>query len=200
MVINFQGVWGKVAELAVCLENHQPDIVIGTESWLSEGISNSEIVPSNYTVIRKDRDSADFGPEGYGGVFIAVKSDLIAAHRHDLHSDTEIVWLQIELVGSKPVLIGAFYRHPSSKEDVLEQLNISLSKIDRSKFPDIWLVGDFNLSGIDWPSQSTQPNCPKPGLCRQLINIVNDHGLEQIVAEPTRRDNISDLFFTSNET
>ena len=93
MVINFQGVWGKVAELAVCLENHQPDIVIGTESWLSEVISNSEIVPPNYTVIRKDRDSADFGPEGYGGVFIAVKSDLIIAHRHDLDSDNEIVWL-----------------------------------------------------------------------------------------------------------
>ena len=97
-------------------------------------------------------------------------------------------------------MIGAFYRHPSSKEDVLEQLNISLSKIDRSEVPDIWLAGDFNLSGIDWPTQSTQQNCPKPGLCRQLINITNDHGLEQIVAEPTWRDNILDLFFTNNET
>ena len=37
-------------------------------------------------------------------------------------------------------------------------------------------------------------------LCRQLINIVNNHGLEQIVAESTRRDNILDLIFTSNET
>ena len=72
MVINFQSVWGKAAELAVCLDNHQPDILIGTETWLSGSISNSEILPSNYTLIHKDRKDA-FGADGYGGVFIALK-------------------------------------------------------------------------------------------------------------------------------
>ncbi|XP_072048268.1 uncharacterized protein [Amphiura filiformis] len=199
MVINFQSIWGKVAELAVCLENHQPDVLIGTESWLDDGVSNSEIVPPNYSVVRKDRVGT-YGKDGYGGVFIAYKTDLVVAHRVDLDSDTEILWIQLELFGSKPVLIGAYYRHPSSKGEVLEQLDVSLSKIDSSKCPNVWLAGDFNLAGIDWETQSTLPLCPKPGLCRQLISIANDYGLEQVVRKPTRRNNILDLFFTNNNT
>ncbi|XP_072014731.1 uncharacterized protein [Amphiura filiformis] len=199
MVINFLSLRGKTAELAVCLDNHQPDLVIGTESWLDDSISNAEIVPPNYNVVRKDRQG-DVGPEGHGGVFIAYKADLIAAHRLDLDADAEIVWIQLELVGSKTVLVGAFYRHPSSKGDILDQLNSSLSKIDMSKSPNIWLAGDFNLAGVNWATQSTLPLCPKPGLCRQLINIANDYGLEQIVTKPTRRENILDLFFTNNST
>ena len=199
MVINFQSVWGKAAELAVCLDNHQPDILIGTETWLSDSISNSEILPPNYTVIRKDRKDA-FGADGYGGVFIALKNDLIATHRVDLDTDAEVVWAQIEIAGNKPVLVGAYYRPPSSKTEVLCQLEASLAKIDISKSSNIWLAGDFNLARVDWPNQVTLPNCPKPGLCRQMISIANDYGLEQVVDAPTRKDSILDLFFTNNNT
>ena len=55
MVLNFQSVKNKVAELAICLDTQKPDVLIGTESWLSSGISNSEIFPPDYSVIRKDR-------------------------------------------------------------------------------------------------------------------------------------------------
>ena len=39
MVIDFQSVKHKVTELAICLDSHKPDILIGTESWLFDGIS-----------------------------------------------------------------------------------------------------------------------------------------------------------------
>ena len=58
MVINFQSVKNKVAELAICLDNHKPDILIGTESWLFEGISNSEIFPADYTVVKNKRQTS----------------------------------------------------------------------------------------------------------------------------------------------
>ena len=74
----------------------------------------------------------------------------------------------------------------------------SLSKIDISEDQNIWLAGDFNLSHIDGENQTTIQGCPKPGLCRQLFEIINDFGLEQVVREPTHGSNILNLFLTSN--
>jgi hypothetical protein len=34
MVVNFQSIKNKSAELAVCIEVDQPDIIIGTETWI----------------------------------------------------------------------------------------------------------------------------------------------------------------------
>ena len=150
-----------MAELAICLDSHKTDILIGTESWLFEGISNSEIFPADYTVVRKDRPADKHG-KGYGGIFVAMKNDPVATHRSDLDEECEILWLQLEIAGSKSVLVGAFYRPPESGSDVLELLRSSLSKIDLTKGQNIFLAGDFNLSHIDWENQSTQPNCPKP--------------------------------------
>ncbi|XP_072046515.1 uncharacterized protein [Amphiura filiformis] len=125
------------------------------------------------------------------------------SHRADLDTECEILWAQLELVGSKRILLGAFYRPPESGSDILDQLQLSLSKIDVNKdrnILNIWVAGDFNLSHIDWENQTTIPGCPKPGLSRQLIELSNDFGLEQVVREPTRGSNILDLFFMSNPT
>ena len=187
MVLNFQSVKNKVAELAICLDTQKPDVLIGTESWLSSGISNSEIFPPDYSVIRKDRPPSSKGLS-HGGIFIAIKNDIIVAHRADLDEDCEILWVHLELANTKSILIGAFCRPPDSGADILDLMQQSLSKIDMTKGPQVWLAGDFNLSHIDWSTQSILPKCPKPGLCRQLIEIVNDFGLDQVVDRPTRGD------------
>ena len=59
----------------------------------------------------------------------------------------------------------------------------------------VWLAGDFNLPDIDWDLPNTKPGVVAPGLSQQLIEIANDVGLEQVVREPTRINNILDLFF-----
>jgi hypothetical protein len=129
-----------------------------------------------------------------------MRNDLVMSHRSDLDEDCEVLWAQLEIVGAKQILIGAFYRTPDSGPDVLESLRSSLSKLDTNKCSNIWLSGDFNLSHIDWDNQSTLPKCPKPGQCRQLLDIANDFNLEQMIKKPTRGSNILDLFFTSNST
>ena len=82
----------------------------------------------------------------------------------------------------------------------LGKLRKSLNKIKRSNHSDVWLGGDFNLGDIDWPTQSTKSGCPKVALSRELIDLVNDFGLEQLVDKPTRKNRILDLFLTSNPT
>ena len=64
----------------------------------------------------------------------------------------------------------------------------------------LWLAGEFNLPDIDWDLLNTKPSGVAPGLSKQVIEITNDFGLEQVVREPTRINNILDLFFTSNPT
>ena len=113
MVVNFQSIKNKSAELAVCAELEQPDIIIGTETWIDNSISNSinsEILPNGYTAVRKDCPVNLRTGVAHGGVIIAFRDDLVASHRCDLNTECEIVWLQIDLVGCKPLVIGALYR------------------------------------------------------------------------------------------
>jgi len=63
------------------------DLVVITETFLSEEILNSEIVPSDYCVYRKDRNWHG------GGVMIAVRNDIPSADRTDLDADCELKWI-----------------------------------------------------------------------------------------------------------
>jgi hypothetical protein len=73
-----------------------------------------------------------------------------------------------------------------------------LAEINPDNFSNIWLAGDFNLGDIVWETHSVRPGSPKPTLCRDLIDISNDNGLEQVVTKPTRGENTLDLFFVKN--
>ena len=77
LVINLCRIRNKVADLAVCIGKYNPDIIIGTETHLDSSVNSSELFPSNYYVIRKDRNFDN----SKGGVLIAMKDALIGTHR-----------------------------------------------------------------------------------------------------------------------
>ena len=68
IVINFQSIKNKVHETQVLIDNADPDIIIGTETWLNGNISSAEVLPTNFQVFRNDRS------DSYGGVLIAVRA------------------------------------------------------------------------------------------------------------------------------
>ena len=74
MNINCQSVKSKRDQFQTMLETEMPDVVVGTESWLNKDITTGEIFPPNFQVFRKART----GRDSHGGVFIAVKDNLIA--------------------------------------------------------------------------------------------------------------------------
>lgn len=78
--MNCRSVKNKIAEVEVIIDKYKPDIILGNESWLNPNILSSEVFPANYTVYRKDRNSKCPG----GGVFQAVKNDLIVLHRPEI--------------------------------------------------------------------------------------------------------------------
>ena len=172
----------------ICHEN--PDIVIGTESWLNDSILSSEVFPANFNVFRRDRKTSKGG-----GVFIAVKNIFVASNEPTLVSDCESVWISLQVKGLAPVYIGAFYRPQSTDRDYLLELDASLSKIPNNAA--VWLMGDFNLPSVDWESMSFTPGGNYPAISKTMIDITNDHNLYQVVKEPTRESNILDLCFTN---
>jgi hypothetical protein len=60
--------------------------------------------------------------QSYGGVLIAIKKEFISTEVSELKTDCEIVWSQINMSGSKNLLIGAYYRPPSDTGTSLQQL------------------------------------------------------------------------------
>jgi hypothetical protein len=71
LLVNFQSVKEKSADVSSLIDMHQPDIICGTETWLNKDISSSEIFPDSYVVYRKDRDTRG------GGVLHAIKRNLV---------------------------------------------------------------------------------------------------------------------------
>ena len=82
--INLQSINNKKAEFLNLVDTHKPDIIVGTESWLKPAVKSAEIFPPWFSVYRKDRK------DGYGGVFLAVKNDLISEEITDIEKNDKL--------------------------------------------------------------------------------------------------------------
>ena len=110
---------------------------------------------------------------------IAVTNDLISSVVTDLDTDCEILWVQIDLIGTKSLHIGSFYRPPNSDMTALDNLNLFLERLNRTN-GNIWLRGDFNAPNIDWSSMEVSPMAGGRRQEQQrLIDISLDHNIEQ---------------------
>ena len=165
------------------LEAEQFDVVTITETFLSDEISDGELFDGGYSIFRRERDRHG------GGVLIFIKHDLPAVRQHDLETDCELIWIELKDATSK-ILLGTFYRPPSSNSEYLAQLQTSLAKIPCSQ--PVVLCGDFNVPIIDW-------SIPSPLVCTQsasvLCDLVQEFSQQQLVPEPTRKANTLDLIF-----
>ena len=65
-IINFQSIKNKVPEFEIFTTTCHPHVIIGTETWLTPSIGNSEIFPEDCIVFCKDRVGKT------GGVLIAA--------------------------------------------------------------------------------------------------------------------------------
>ena len=128
-----------------------------------------------------------------------MTNDILSNPLPELNTFCEMIWCKIHSTGIKDFYVCAYYRPHISDQHSLEQLNISLAKVQECKNnPTVLLAGDFNAPHIDWRSFSVKPGSSYFTVQNSLIDIVQDYGLSQVVMEPTRIDNILNLFFTTN--
>ena len=123
--INFQSIVNKVSEFHCLLDIEKPDVVIGTESWLTPDISNNEIFPPGYTPYRADRSATTRG----GGVFILVQNNIICTEQPQFKTECELIWVKLEVTGVHPLFISAYYRPKEDDQPSLLELRRSVEEV-----------------------------------------------------------------------
>ena len=196
-IVNCNSIVNKIQEFQIFLSVTDPDLVLGTESWLKPDITNSEAFPPEYAVFRRDRKS-DTKKSG-GGVFILVRKEYICT---EIQVDTncEFQAIELQLKDQQNVKICNFYRPPWTDDSYFEDFIIAMQQVDAKGKGNIWVGGDFNLPDIDWSDVKLLPGNVNVNLSNSLIDLMNDMALTQVVDHPTRKNSILDLFFTSNPT
>ena len=195
--LNFQSIKNKKPELENLLDSVNPDIIIGTETWLDPSVSSSEYFDLNtYSVFRKDRPPNSKG-QYHGGVLIAIKNEYQSVENKELQTDCESVWVEAIMHDSRKLVISSFYRPQPNDNTSLQLLNDSINRINTNSKSILLIGGDFNLGNIDWDTCSTMPGKPNIKQHQELLDIVADHSLTQLVKSPTRKDKTLDLLLTN---
>ena len=190
--INCRSVKNKIPDLHQVIQQTKPDVICCTETWLKPEINTPEIFPSNlgYQVYRDDRISAPGG-----GVLLAISNKILSQEQPDLKSDCNGVWAKISIKGIKDIYISSFYKPHEDDALSLHELWRSVSKIPKNAY--VWILGDFNMPDIDWPTQSYVTNCRFKLIYESFLENIVNYNLEQMVKIPTRGKNILDLFLTN---
>ena len=193
--VNCQSLRNKKGAWINLLTSTKPDIIIATETWLDQSITNSELECDGFTVYRKDREVGI-----HGGVLIAINST-ISSVPISLKSgnNSELLWVKIHLVSHADILVGACYRNDVSNKTAIPDLKSSLEEIlnSRQRPYGVVLGGDFNLPGWDWGNNTLKPNTTYVNLHTEFRDFIDDFGLTQHVTEPTRDRNTLDLLCTN---
>jgi hypothetical protein len=118
MQVNCRSIYGKTLEFWNLIGTYDPDVVMGTELWLREEISDADIFRADYTTFRRDRHARD------GGAFICVKN-YIACGELWVDEDSEMIAVEVKGRDSKCTWKTAgIYRPPNEDMRVIEKLVI----------------------------------------------------------------------------
>ena len=176
------------------LESESSDIILACKTWLKPDIHDSEIIPTDlgYEIFRKDRN------DGYGGVMIGVKRQLV--YEHVPTSDScEPVAVKVSCKHNS-VIIASLYRPTNNDSDYAVQLINALESLVKCHPNEIiWIGGGANLPDINWFSNAVSGNNYKREISDSFLQAVGNCSLEQIVDFPTRDNNLLDIFLTNTD-
>jgi hypothetical protein len=142
MQVNCRSIYNKSLDFWNLIDTHDPDVVIGTESWLRKEITNAEIFRADYTTFRRDRHAR------CGGMFICVKNYIACA---ELWVDEEFEMIAIEVKGGYSKCtwgIVGIYRSPNEDMRVREKLAERTGYMGNTAKRSI-IGGDLNLPYAD---------------------------------------------------
>ena len=177
--------------------SHQPHVVAIQETKLDSSIASSELIPETcpYNVYRKDRNIHG------DGVMFLVHKDISHMPITELENESESIWVKV-FANKTSHFVASWYRPPGSNSEEFqlfrEQLDYIRTHHKGKKLPSVHVLGDFNFKDIDWPDRLSKSGSTLSQSEGQiLIDIMNDHVLEQMVHFPTREKNTLDLILTT---
>lgn len=195
---NVNGLRTKLSWLRSSSSIHSHDLIIFTETNLSEEISNSELGLTNFSIYRQDRNNATSSKKSGGGVLVAVGPDISSYSLKTGINDVECVF--VALVGHHRVtnIICAVYIPPQQPSLVYSRFCDAVEEIC-TLVPDynsMTIIGDFNLPGVNWSSNSQKTN----DQASYLIELTSFLNLSQLNNVRNSGNAILDLVFSSDPT
>ena len=133
-----------------------------------------------------------------GGIFILVYDSMISSEQPQLKTKCEVIWVKLEITGSCPLLISAYYKHNEDDQESLLKLRTEI--IQSKSKGKVWILGDFNLPKLDWTNEtpSFKSTCSRTLVYDIFLEILDDFNLVQMTKDSTRHKNVLDLFLTSS--
>ena len=127
-----------------------------------------KIVPETFEMIDDTKRKGEYRV----GVFIS--ENLVYSRRNDIEeNELESLWIEVKLLNAKPILVGTFYRPPSSNVQYQSKIEESITKVCELNC-EVIILGDFNFN-MHSSSESKFIN----GICRQ-------NSLKQMIKSSTR--------------
>ena len=195
--MNINSIRGKKLELLAFLDFHQPHVVAIQETKIDSSIATSELFPETcpHSVYRKDRNIHG------GGVMLLIHKEISHMPITELENDSESVWVKM-FANKTSHFVASWYRPPGSTSEEFqlfrEQLDYNRTHHKGKKLRSVHILGAFNFKDIDWPDRLSKSGSTLSQSEGQiLIDIMNDHSLEQMVHCPTREKNTLDLILTT---
>ena len=159
--INFQRLRKKGKLLEAIILDADPDVILGTETWLDNSIKSSEILPNHlgYDIQRRDRL-----PYPHGRVLTAAMRCHMLSNIY-CSEDVEFLYGTIKVDNKKALTVTSYYRPLNRTDDhylstTKEEL-VLLKKCSKSNI--ILLGADFNL--LDRYCHTRNPESYQPRYC-----------------------------------
>ena len=201
----------KIYEINAHIEEASPDVVLLTETWLKKSVLNREIIQSsNYNIYRTDRSQVSHpadpnNPQRFrkngGGVLIAVRSDIQAEiKRLSTRKGSEMAAIEIS-AGENKLIFCVVYRVGTLGTDNHDSITNTIKSFYNSKRPKkIFIVGDFNLSGVNWFPEDSEGVTSSSSIEEEFVNSFHNFGLEQCIDSPTHiQGRTLDLLLTNSK-
>ncbi len=107
----------KIDEIRLYVQDHDPDIMCFTETWLKDNVESSVIHITNYILVRKDRIYAQ-----HGGVCLYIKESIpfTVVREYERDISIEVLWCKLSPRrlprGFSYLVVGVVY-HPLTADD-----------------------------------------------------------------------------------
>jgi len=180
-LINARSVCNKLPDIHSILYSGDVDIVLITESWLNDNVTNGLLDPeARYNIIRCDRKNA-IG----GGVCILLSKtlDIVEIPLTKHFPQLEAACVDI-FTGNTRCRIFNIYRRPHRDHTTgvaaMEQLITCLERFCDTRYPCI-ITGDLNCPLINWSDCSA----PRGSIYETIRDFATSNGFVQLVSEPT---------------
>ena len=153
----------------------RPHVIVLTETWIDLSISNHEIFIPGYSPICRDRSC-------HGGGILLYISESLIINSTNINKTSELLFADLRLKHGS-VMIGLYYRHPSSQSSALSDLESALestppafmknlSYLETSILTYFNLILPLPLNLPTLPHHSIYPKLLIPPLGKQTIHLL----------------------------